>query len=1284
MRRFGREKDIVEANLAAVLNAPPCDEDSCTGRHHPTLHGSRRVLLRQRESGTPASHRTVAAAAPGSERRQTKTLLQTVPVRVMGSEGRFVDTFALLDSGAQVSLCSEDILKTLKLEGEAQSLCLDNIEGTGRTRTALKVALELHPLSRDATTTSITVDEVWTVPTLSVPSPKISRTERAEWKHIEGLDIRDVRPEQVKVLLGANVSEAIVQREARVGKRGQPVAVRTDFGWSLSGTVAGLVPPELQHVLHVHREATQEDELDSLLKEFWLTDSFGAKYSSKTSASEDDRRAEQLLQTTTRWRGDRYETGLLWCEDDVTLPCNYTAAVDRLERTERSLQRCPEKAEAYQKTFESYLSKGYARKLKPQEREKRTKRRWFLPHHAVVNKNKPDKVRVVFDAAASYAGVSLNSRLLTGPDMLQSSIGILIRFRQDRIGISADIEEMFHQVAVREEDQAALSFLWRDMEKERVPDVYQMDRVIFGARSSPASAAFVLRRTALDSPIGSCTDRESVRNSFYADDFVRSESTISAAVERAKAVTAIVGSGGFRLTKWLSNSREVLAQMPASERAASVRDLDEKMPTEKVLGIVWNTNMDMIGLQVSPLDVPSTKRGILKQVASIFDPLGIAAPFLLVGKVLVQRLWALRLEWDRPVTGAELEQWEKWKTELRTLKQLQIPRSYKDGSDLVVERQLHVFCDASETAFGAVAYLRAKTVTGKVTCSFVMCRTRVAPLRKLSIVRLELQAAVLAVRLASTVSQELSPQPHRTFFWSDSMVVLQYLASSSRRFHTFVANRIAEVQDSSEPSQWHHVPGKLNPADDCSRGLPEAALLITSERWFQGPAFLAEDEEQWPAGISLPPPESTDPEVKMALDSKSSLLSLSPQLGGDGILRVGGRLSNAPLDETARHPVILPRGSEVTRLVVTAYHSSLMHAGVEHVINDMRQKFWVPCARAAVKRVLSACPLCRRRRALPQPPREADLPAVRFDDCRPFHNVGIDFFGPLLIKRNRKTEKRYCLLVTCLTTRAVHLELTNSLDTDSFLMAFRRFVGRRGKPARVYSDNGKSFRKGEKELRSALAGWNREYLSDQLSQEDIEWHFSTPAAPHMGGIWERMVASVKRALRAVLGRVVVSEETLSTVIVEVESIVNSRPLTHFSTDETDLEAITPKHILLGHPACSLPPGLFDPADPPCKRSWRRAQCISDQFWRRWRREYVPCLTQRRKWQQERRSLQIGDLVLLIEDNVPRGLWPLARVTHVFPGADGRVRSLELRCRQRLLQRPATRVCLLEEADRPQL
>ena len=1343
-----------------------CGEEGCVGRHHYTLHGSARVLTHLPNAGSRTARRTVAAAMPGSAPTKTRTLLQVVPIRVMGSGGKFADTFALLDSGAQISLCSEDILTELEIDGQAQSLCLDNVEGSGRTRTAKKVSLELRPLSYDATISSVTVSEVWSVPALNVPSPKMSRSERSEWKHIQGLDIRDVSPGQVKVLLGANISAAIIQKDVRIGKSGQPVAIKTDFGWALSGTVAVLVPPTSQHVMHVHRETAQEEKLDRMLREWWQTDSFGTRYNAKLATSEEDRRAVELLKTTTKWRGNRYETGLLWCADDVTLPYNYAAALDRLERTEKSLRRSPEKAKAYQKTFDDYIGKGYAKKLNSQEQAQESDRCWFLPHHAVTSKNKPGKIRVVFDAAATYAGVSLNTRLLTGPDLSQSSVGILLRFRQERIGMAADIEEMFHQIAVREADQAALRFLWRDMESERTPDVYQMDRVIFGARSSPASAAFVLNQTAEDSPTGTRADREAIRNSFYADDFVRSEPTVVAAVERAEAVTAIVGHGGFRLTKWISNSRDVLANIPASERASSVRDLPETLPEEKVLGIFWNTHSDTITLQVPSLDVPATKRGILKQVASIFDPLGLAAPFLLVAKVLVQRLWTLRLEWDTPVTGAELEVWKCWKAELKELKWMQVHRCYEDDCDPAVDRQLHVFCDASETAFGAVAYLRVSSAAGRRTCSFVMCKTRVAPLRKLSVVRLELQAAVLAVRLADTVSQELSMHIDHIFFWSDSTVVLQYIASSSRRFHTFVANRVAEIQDSSDSSQWRHVPGQLNPADCCSRGLSQVALL-TTERWFNGPAFLIEDEEHWPAGIRPLPPISTDPEVKLvgastpgppsslglpdpsrfssylkykrtvvwelrfirnlkarinkirdqqqsgpvtvaemeraelliirqiqadcfgaeidqlrsgkALDSKSCLLSLSPQLDSDDKLRVGGRLANAPLDMTARHPVILPRESEVTRLIIAAYHKSLMHAGAEHVVNDMRQKFWVPRARAAVRRVLAACPVCRRRRAQPQPPRLADLPAVRFDSYRAFHNVGIDFFGPLLVKNQRRTEKRFCLLVTCLATRAIHLELTDSLDTQSFLMAFRRFVARRGKPARVYSDNGKSFKKGEKELRSALLNWNQAHLSDELSQEEIEWHFTTPASPHMGGVWERMVASVKRALRAVLGRVIVSEETLHTVIAEAEFIVNSRPLTHVSADGADLEAITPNHLLLGRPACCLPPGLFDATEPPCKKSWRRVQCISDQFWKRWLKEYVPCLTQRRKWQQEQRNLQIGDLVLLVGDNVPRGLWPLARVARIFPGADGRVRSVELRCRQKVLQRPVSKVCLLEEA-----
>ena len=183
----------------------------------------------------------------------------------------------------------------------------------------------------------------------------------------------------------------------------------------------------------------------------------------------------------------------------------------------------------------------------------------------------------------------------------------------------------------------------------------------------------------------------------------------------------------------------------------------------------------------------------------------------------------------------------------------------------------------------------------------------------------------------------------------------------------------------------------------------------------------------------------------------------------------------------------------------------------------------------------------------------------------------------------------------------------------------------------------------------------------------------------MGGAWERLIASVKRALRVVLGKLVVTEEVLRTSLIEVEAVLNSRPLTHVSTDVDDMEAITPNHLLLGRAVKCLPPGIFDSCDSVSRRIWRQTQALADQFWARWLKEYVPGLTCRRRWTSETRNLEPGDLVLIAEDNMPRGQWPLGRVMEVLTGSDGRVRSARLRTRGGTVHRPATKICLLEEA-----
>ena len=751
---------------------------------------------------------------------------------------------------------------------------------------------------------------------------------------------------------------------------------------------------------------------------------------------------------------------------------------------------------------------------------------------------------------------------------------------------------------------------------------------------------------------------------------------------------------------------------------------------------------------------------------AVYDPLGLLSPFTLQAKLFMQDLWRQQLTWDSCLDEHDLHRWRCWQDETDLLAQLRVPRCYDATDEEVKRRELHVFSDASEAAFGAAGYLRQIDTAGAVSCALVMSRTRVAPLKQLTVVRLELQGAVLATRLAESITSALSLPIDDVYYWSDSQVVLGYINNEARRFHTFVANRVAEIRDKSDPKQWRHVPGSLNPADDCSRGLSASALTPES-RWFRGPSFLRDPETEWPRPGTTQT-EENDPEVKVVaavsvrqekvvplvdparfsswtrytrvlawvfrfarnlaakhrqqcrhwsangplstdelgfaeahilrecqqegfpeetdavshgrpVSAKSALRELTPVLDEDGILRAGGRLTKSDLPTAAKHPIILPRHHDVTRLIIMFYHRQAIHAGVEHTMNELRQRFWLPKARSTLKSLLHSCAVCKRRRVQPQIPLMAELPRSRFDSKHAFSSVGLDFCGPVYVRTRRGSQKRYILLVTCLASRAVHLEVTSSLDTDSFLLALRRFIARRGRPTQIFSDNGKNLKRGEKELREALLQWSQAHINDTLSQQNIKWCFNPPAAPHMGGCWESLISSVKRALRVTTGRRLVNEEVLQTVLTEVEHMLNSRPITYVSSNAGEAVALTPNHILLGRDCPSLPPGVFSSEGLCMKRRWRHSQQIADHFWRRWTREYLPTLIRRQKWTKETRGIRTGDVVLVAENTAPRGHWPLARVTKVFPGSDGRVRSVELRTQSGTYVRPVIRLCLLEES-----
>ncbi|KAK3744013.1 hypothetical protein QZH41_004823 [Actinostola sp. cb2023] len=379
----------------------------------------------------------------------------------------------------------------------------------------------------------------------------------------------------------------------------------------------------------------------------------------------------------------------------------------------------------------------------------------------------------------------------------------------------------------------------------------------------------------------------------------------------------------------------------------------------------------------------------------------------------------------------------------------------------------------------------------------------------------------------------------------------------------------------------------------------------------------------------------------------SSIYKLDPIMK-DSLLRVGGRLQRAPIENDAKHPIILPKKHHVVKLIINYYHRASAHSGIEYTLSLIRQKYWIIAARSSVRNAVNTCFDCRRRQAPVMQQKMASLPQNRTTPCKPpFTYVGVDCFGPFTVRRGRTTAKRYGVLFTCLTTRAIHIEVAYSMDTESFINSLRRFVARRGQPDEIRSDTGGNFVKGEKELRMAIQDWNQTQIHEYLLQHNVKWIFNPPAASHHGGVWERCIRTVRKVMKALLKQQVLDDEGLNTLMCEVESIVNGRPITKVSDDPKDLDALTPNHLLLLRAGTATPPGVFSKDDNYTRRRWRQVQYLSNLFWLRWTKEYLPSLQQRQKWNKPQRNLAADDIVLLLDENTPRSTWPLGRVLEVY-------------------------------------
>ncbi|XP_078495539.1 uncharacterized protein LOC144751035 [Ciona intestinalis] len=398
-----------------------------------------------------------------------------------------------------------------------------------------------------------------------------------------------------------------------------------------------------------------------------------------------------------------------------------------------------------------------------------------------------------------------------------------------------------------------------------------------------------------------------------------------------------------------------------------------------------------------------------------------------------------------------------------------------------------------------------------------------------------------------------------------------------------------------------------------------------------------------------------------------------------GIIRVEGRIQRSPLPFETKHQILLPYRHHITDIIITQHHLQQGHCGTLQVLAATREKYWIIKGHSAVKRALKDCRICRFWNSKVSNQMMAPLPVDRVTPgtC-PFTSVGIDYMGPLLVKVGRSHVKRFGCIFTCMATRAVHIEIAYSLETSSFISCFRRFINRRGSPATVRSDNGTNFVGAERELREGLQRLNQNQITNSMTNEDIKWILNPPAASHQGGIWERVIRSVRKIMRHLSSERILNDEQLHTLMTEIERILNDRPLIPVSTIPDDFEALTPSSILLGRLDSSLAPDQFIKADG-YKRSWRVVQWLADQFWQRWMREYLLLLQSRQKWLHPNRNITKGDLVLIVNEYTRRGSWPKGLIEQTFPDADGLVRRVTVRTATNTLDRDVRKICLLEEA-----
>lgn len=1322
---------------------------------------SHNSLLHQPEdkAGAGAKSNDGKPAAPVSlhisQPLTASIVLPTAKVLVTGANNEKFIVRALLDSGSQSSFCTTSLADQLGLPLIDLHKNISTLGDVCNNSTSKGIQLQCESLKNNFhfNVTCSVINKI----TSNVPQRKIDLSSFIIPKHLDLADKDFHTPGEISMLLACDVFFKIIKDGKIEGGPADPILLNTQLGYIISSP--GISTDNTAIAMHT----VISPELDHCVSQFWEAEKVPDVYHESLPEHE---YSEKVFDESVSLKNNTFEVKYpLKVElQDIDPSNSYAIALQRLYSLEKRFTKDPKYHGLYKAFIQEYLDLGHAKIIDTKNCEPRDEPRFFLPHHGVLRLDKQtNKLRVVFDASArNKNGLSLNDLMCNGPVVQNSLFDILILFRTYKYTIQCDIRHMYRMITIHPDYRCLQNILWRE---KGVMHVLQLQTVTYGLTSSAYLATKCLISLAMQYKDRYPLASAAIINNSYIDDIQAGCNTIEQVRQLKNELISLLNHANFRLHKWVSNSSELLHDVPQEALGSYRRDLDQDKSIVKILGIAYDAGSDAFllnGRDVVPIKVP-TKRSVLSSISRLFDPLGFVGPVTMRAKLFMQELWQYDLDWDTPLP-LELETfWNSFYANLVSMPEIVNPRFVQTNIDS--ELEVVGYCDASAKGYGCCIYIKVKN-GGECSTHLICSRSRLNGINsKLTIPKLELNGALLLAKLASHIAKLLKIQNVHLF--CDSKIVLGWLDLSPVKVPAYIGNRVKEIKKYTQCSFWHFTPGVFNPADILSRGC-EPMDISDNSLWRHGPNYLLEcnnyslylanvEKPFQPVSISDTPytqctvtikNDAIEPiiekysslyktvrimakvlrfinkcrkgssvssteisvgEFRKALSSiqkivqrhyfaeelkciadavpiKTSLKSLHPFVDSNGIMRVGGRLHNADVDYSKKFPIILPKHCHITKLIIRQEHFALLHAGLKLVLSSLAQRYYIINSVREVKSVIHKCTICCRHKAETAKQLMGSLPKDRVTPARVFERVGIDYCGPFEIKqstkRNSIISKGYVAVIVCFASKAVHLEVVSDMTTDTFLAAFKRFVSRRGLPTDVYCDNASTFKGANNQLKELYKLHNnkdfQENINSFMLQKEIKFHFIPSYSPNHGGLWEAAVKSAKFHLKRISTCKVFTYEQFNTIMIEIESILNSRPLlAKSSQDLSDFSALTPGHFIIGSPLAAIPQPILTDYPVNRLRFWRCCEQVRQHFWRAWSKDYLSSLNERTKWRKVLPNLKVGDVVLLLNPNAPPLHWPLGKVTKVVCGKDGHVRVVEVQTSDKKLHtRAVSKVVLL--------